>query len=43
MEGKIYIPNNWKIWELILQQNYKLADIEHLGQQIMFKLIKKNY
>ena len=30
IEGRIYIPNNQKIWEQILQENYKQADIEHL-------------
>ena len=39
MEGKIYILNNQKIQEQILQKNYKLADME----QRMFELIKGNY
>ena len=29
MEEKIYIPNNWKIWEKILQENHNPADIEY--------------
>ena len=31
MKGKIYVPNNWKIQEQILQDNYELANIRHLG------------
>ena len=30
IERRIYVPNNQKIWEQILQENYKQADIEHL-------------
>ena len=33
MKGRIYIPNNQKIWEQILQENHDLADVEHLEQQ----------
>jgi len=40
MEKKIYVSNNWKIQEQILQENHKPADIK---QQIMLKLIKRNY
>ena len=40
---RICIYNNKKTQEQILQENYDLADIEHLGQQRMLKLIKKNY
>ena len=43
IEGRIYIPNNQKIQEQILQKNHNLADVEHLGQQRMLYLIKKNY
>ena len=43
MEEKIYVPNNWKIQEQILQENHEPANIRHLGQQKMLKLIKKNY
>jgi len=43
MEGKIYILNNQKIQEQILQEYHELADIGYLGQQRMFKLIKRNY
>ena len=43
MDGKIYVPNNQRIWEQILQKNYDLADIGHPGQQRMLNLIKRNY
>ena len=43
MDKKIYVPNKQRIWEQILQENYDLADIEHLGQQRMLNLIKRNY
>ena len=43
MEEKIYVPNNWKIWEQIPQENHKPVDIEHPEQQRMLKLIKRNY
>ena len=43
IEEKIYIPNNWKIQEKILQENYNPADIGHSEQQIMLELIKRNY
>jgi len=33
MEEKIYVSNNWKIQEQILQKNHEPADIEYLGQQ----------
>ena len=31
MEGKIYVPNNQKIQEQILQENHESADIGYLG------------
>ena len=31
INGRIYISNNKKIWEQILQINYNLIDIRHLG------------
>ena len=40
MENKIYVSNNWKIQEQILQENHEPADIK---QRIMHNLIKKNY
>ena len=43
MEGKIYILNNQKIQEQILQEYHELADVGYLGQQRMLKLIKRNY
>ena len=43
IKGKIYIPNNQKIQEQILQDNHKLVDIRQLGQQRMLELIKRNY
>ena len=43
IEEKIYIPNNWKIQEKILQENYNPADIGHSEQQRMLELIKRNY
>ena len=43
IEERIYIPNNWKIWEQTLQENYEPADVEHPRQQRMLKLIKRNY
>ena len=30
INGRIYIPNNNKIWEQILQKNYDSVDIGHL-------------
>ena len=32
MEERIYIPNNKKLKEKILQENHNLADIKHPGQ-----------
>jgi len=31
MEGRVYIPNNKKIWEEILKENHKSVDIGHPG------------
>ena len=31
MNERTYVLNNWKLWEMILQENHNLADIEHLG------------
>jgi len=33
VNGRIYIPNNQKIRERILQENYEPVDIGHPGQQ----------
>ena len=43
MEEKIYVPNNWKIQEQILQDNHEPADIEYSEQQRILELIKRNY
>ena len=43
MKEKIYVSNNWKIQEQILQENHELVDVEHLEQQKMLELIKRNY
>ena len=43
MYGRIYIPNNQRIKEKILQENHDLVDIGHPGQQQMMELIKRNY
>jgi len=43
MEGQIYIPNNRKLKEQILQKNHDPVDISHLGQQRMLELVKRNY
>jgi len=31
IEERIYIPNNKKLKENILQENYNLSDVGHLG------------
>ena len=43
VKRRIYIPNNQRIQEQILQENYNPADIGYLEQQCMLELIKKNY
>ena len=43
MNEKIYILNNKKIQENILQENYNLVDVEYPGQQRVLNLIKRNY
>ena len=43
MEGRIYVPNNKKIQEEILKENYDLVDIGHLGQHRMLELLKRTY
>jgi len=43
MEGKIYVPNNKRLKEKILQENHDVADIGHPGQQRMIELLKQNY
>ena len=41
--GIIYVPNNQKIRERILQENHEPVDIGYPGQQRMMVLIKQNY
>ena len=43
VNGRIYILNNKKIREQILQENHDLVDIGYSGQQRIIKLIKRNY
>ena len=31
VNGKIYMPNNWKLQERILQENHDPVDIGYLG------------
>jgi len=39
MDRQIYIPNNKKLWEQILQENHNPMNASYLEQQIMLKLI----
>ena len=43
VDERIYIPNNQKIRERILQENHKPVDIGYPGQQRIMELIKRNY
>jgi len=43
MEGRMYVPNNKKFKEKILQENHNSVDVEHSGQQKMLELIRQNY
>jgi len=43
VKERIYVSNNRKIQEQVLQENHDSVDIEHLGQQRMSDLIKRNY
>ena len=43
MEERIYVPNNKKIKEEILNENHDLADVGHSGQHRMLELIKRTY
>jgi len=43
MEGRIYVPNNKKIKEEILKENYDSVDVGHPGQHRMLELLKRNY
>ena len=43
VKGRIYVPNNQKMQEQILQENHESVDIGYSGQQRMLELIKRNY
>ena len=43
MEERMYVPNNKKLKEKILQENHNSVDVGHPGQQRMLELIKRNY
>jgi len=43
MEERIYIPNNRKIREEILKENYNLVDMEHPEQHRILELLKRTY
>ena len=43
MDGRIYIPNNYKIKEKILQENYNSVDVRYPEQQQIMELIKRNF
>jgi len=43
IDRQIYIPNNRKIKERILQENHDLVDVGHPEQQQMIELVKRNY
>jgi len=43
IEEQIYILNNRKLKEWILQENHNPVDIGHPGQQRMLELVKRNY
>ena len=43
MEGKVYVLNNKKLREEILEENHNSVNIGHPGQQRMLELIKRNY
>ena len=43
IKERIYVLNNRKIQEQILQENHDLVDIEYPEQQRILELIKRNY
>jgi len=43
MEGRIYVPNNKRIREEILKENYNSVDVGHPGQHRMLELLKRTY
>jgi len=43
IEGKVYVLNNKKLREEILEENHNSVDVGHPGQQRILELIKRNY
>jgi len=43
MEGRIYMLNNKKLREEILEKNHSSVDVGYPGQLRMLELIKRNY
>jgi len=43
MDERIYVPNNKRIKEMILEENHNSADVEYLERLRMLELIKRNY
>ena len=43
MDEQIYIPNNKKLQEQILQKSYNPIDVSYPEQQRMLELVKRNY
>jgi len=43
MEGRIYIPNNKKLREKILQENHNSGDVGYSEQQRILEFLKRNY
>ena len=43
MEERIYVPNNKRIREEILEENYDSVDVSYLGQHRMLELLKRIY
>ena len=42
-EGRVYIPNNKKIWEEVLKENHNSIDVGHSGQHRILELLKRMY
>jgi len=43
IEGRVYVPNNKKIWKEILKENHDSVDVGYLGQHRMLELLKRTY
>ena len=43
MEERIYVPNNKRIREEILEENYDSVDVSYPGQHRMLELLKRMY